>query len=603
MFLWFVAWLCYFPLSIRSIQRPQCISSPPELELSQKMDSYGNIIHSGTLRFVAKRFTTQQHGYPTSFTTRVYNGILPGPTIRLQRGHMYHLQFYNDLHPNHVKDSGVLNSFHWPNTTNLHTHGLHVSPESPSDDVFLSIHPMHSYQYQYYIPCNHNGGTNYYHPHSHGSVALQIGGGAVGALIIEDDDGVMEGLPDWLLSMNELILVIQFMDFELLPTWTNLNFDSLTQVDSSERFYLINGQYLPSICLPLHQWTRLRILYSDVKFDTEIILADAGVCTIYLLAKDGVYTSTARLISTNTLYFTQSSRIDIAIQCTRVGTFELLADTVSIATILVHPTGHSAASINFDTFQPIRPKYLRSLMEYRMDEVDNIWNVVFHRDDLTINNELFGGPNRIQMNTGVNQINEWRLYNRQGHILKHSLHVHVNHFQLMSGSIMSGSDPNMTVVGDWIDTVGDWMNTGGETAIFRFWSDTFGTRVVLHCHMVNHEDLGMMGVYAIGKGCAALDVPCINANADGDCDAQTVMVRSVGLGTAGDIKGATGSGKRAHMELWMVCVGLVLFIIVFSFVLKWERVQHHKNGRIYMNSNDAKNCDNYGTMELDAFDR
>ena len=146
----------------------KCLESPPELELSPEIDSNGNIVYHGTLIYDAKRFNNKDTGYPTSFTTRVHNGNFPSPTIRMIQDAIYNITLINKLGVNDPNDPAIMNEFHSPNTTNIHTHGLHVGGDEPSDDVFVSVKPGKSYQYSYYIPCNHHGGTNWYHPHHHG---------------------------------------------------------------------------------------------------------------------------------------------------------------------------------------------------------------------------------------------------------------------------------------------------------------------------------------------------------------------------------------------------------------------------------------------------
>lgn len=69
----------------------------------------------------------------------------------------------------------------------------------------------------YTIPCDHAGGTFWYHPHHHGSTALQMGGGAMGALIIEDRQDI-HGIPDQYFDMPELVLTIQ-VGWVVLRMW------------------------------------------------------------------------------------------------------------------------------------------------------------------------------------------------------------------------------------------------------------------------------------------------------------------------------------------------------------------------------------------------
>src|SRR5207302_507082 len=73
---------------------------------------------------------------------------------------------------------------HCFNGTNLHAHGLWVSPTGNSDNVLISINPQVSFDYQYDIPPDHPSGTFWYHSHRHGSTALQVSSGMAGALIV-----------------------------------------------------------------------------------------------------------------------------------------------------------------------------------------------------------------------------------------------------------------------------------------------------------------------------------------------------------------------------------------------------------------------------------
>ncbi|MGE8399063.1 MAG: multicopper oxidase family protein [Burkholderiales bacterium] len=104
------------------------------------------------------------------------------------------------------------------NSTNLHSHGLWVSPAGNSDNVLLSINPQISFQYEYNIPADHPAGTFWYHPHRHGSTALQVASGMAGALIIHGSrlpSGQANGDIDTLLksadgqAFTERLLVLQ----------------------------------------------------------------------------------------------------------------------------------------------------------------------------------------------------------------------------------------------------------------------------------------------------------------------------------------------------------------------------------------------------------
>ncbi len=90
-------------------------------------------------------------------------------------------------------------------STNLHTHGLHVSPGGGHDNAFLEVAPSkgdtpNEMFLDYELPGNHPAGTFWYHVHQHGSVAYQLANGMAGALIVPGDtradSGDLESIPE-----------------------------------------------------------------------------------------------------------------------------------------------------------------------------------------------------------------------------------------------------------------------------------------------------------------------------------------------------------------------------------------------------------------------
>lgn len=71
------------------------------------------------------------------------------------------------------------------NRTNLHSHGLWVNPSGNGDNVLLTINPNVDFEYEYNVPLDHPAGTFWYHPHRHGSTALQVASGMAGVLIVK----------------------------------------------------------------------------------------------------------------------------------------------------------------------------------------------------------------------------------------------------------------------------------------------------------------------------------------------------------------------------------------------------------------------------------
>ncbi|WP_416771364.1 multicopper oxidase family protein [Pseudomonas sp. RHF3.3-3] len=111
------------------------------------------------------------------------------PTIDVTPGDTVRISLDNQLKPDPSCTQPPENPDkpHCFNGTNLHSHGLWVSPAGNSDNVLLSINPGVKFQYEYNIPADHPAGTFWYHPHRHGSTALQVASGMAGALIIHGD--------------------------------------------------------------------------------------------------------------------------------------------------------------------------------------------------------------------------------------------------------------------------------------------------------------------------------------------------------------------------------------------------------------------------------
>ena len=111
------------------------------------------------------------------------------PTIEVTPGDTVRITLNNQLpaDPSCPVPDGNPNIPHCFNSTNLHAHGLSVSPTGNSDNVLLSINPGVSFQYEYNLPPDHPAGTFWYHSHLHGSTALQVSSGMAGALIVRGD--------------------------------------------------------------------------------------------------------------------------------------------------------------------------------------------------------------------------------------------------------------------------------------------------------------------------------------------------------------------------------------------------------------------------------
>lgn len=165
--------------------------------------------YSGVME-VGETTLTMNNG--ETFTTRAYRQegtdySVPGPTINVVPGNKYILSLHNTL-PFEVLNTSH-NVFKDPNAVNIHTHGLHISGESPGDDVTRVFEGGKGGDFVWDIPADHIGGTYWYHAHHHGATYLQVAGGMLGMLIVDDSN---DGLPANVAGMEERQLLFAKID-------------------------------------------------------------------------------------------------------------------------------------------------------------------------------------------------------------------------------------------------------------------------------------------------------------------------------------------------------------------------------------------------------
>ena len=320
------------------------------------------------------------------------------------------------------------------------------------------------------------------HPHNHGSTALQVLGGAAGALIIEQESDAMyeamENMPSWLYEMSELIIMVQYFD---LPSYTTMmengydeDIDYLSWYDSSDEscvgddadgtFYTLNGEYEPTICLTSDEWTRLRIVnthYNEaitMYFDTTIsntngVSSDMNTnyCELWLIARDGILLDNGPR-DVRHIWLAEGQRADVAVSCHIVSSefsFKLYDATgnYSYGFIEVSEASYEVESVELSSFEPIRPSYLEDLMDYtgsfqsytQDSETNDYFTIMTGRYD--INNEAFAGEGSFLTSLEYGSVNEWNIGSAPNTIAQiHPFHLHMYSFQVISGGFNDSSE-------------------------------------------------------------------------------------------------------------------------------------------------------------------
>lgn len=456
------------------------LANPPEI---QSVD--------GQLRAKMKMAFTSKDLPSGPASLRIFNDSLPGPTLRITPGDTLEINFSNDMPENTDKPNplspNIPNSF---NTTNVHYHGFHVSPKGNSDNVYLNIEPGQKFNYIVKVPDDHPAGNYWYHPHRHGSVAAQVASGAAGMAIIK---GALDDVPE-VKACVERVMVIQAP----IPGIDGIlkSEEPIWPLDA-ERDFLINGQYKPCIYIREGEVQHWRVLHAG---DAQFFPLRLDGLSLYEIGFDGNPLPNAAQIEEAKL--APGNRINLLVKGEKAGAYVLRRPAfnqgkqplpeVDIADVIVLPADSPKVSEDVPFGKEIPQGELPKnhiLTDIEASEVTGYRKMVlgfsevkgfFHDTEFTINGQPFD-PRRDDVTAKLGSVEEWTLVNTTP--FPHPIHIHVNPFQVVS--INGVADERRP----WQDTV---AVPAGGTVVFRTRFTDFDGRYVMHCHILPHEDTGMM---------------------------------------------------------------------------------------------------------------
>jgi FtsP/CotA-like multicopper oxidase with cupredoxin domain len=510
-----------------------------------------------------------------ALTLRSYNGQLVGPTLRLNPGDTLDMLLANQLPietPKQIADQfqqeasnahidTVPHSF---NTTNLHTHGLHVSPSGNSDNVLLAIKPQTKQPYAIHLPANHTRGSYWYHAHAHGSTAIQVGSSMAGALIVDDDPAK---IPASLRAANERekIFVFQSILYD-----THGKIDDITAFfpdnpgtipdckagktnctwQNSKRRTTINGLIVPRITMRPGEVQRWRFIDATFRETLNLQLQSHALNEI---ATDGIYMGYIDSWNpSQSIVLQPGYRSDVLVQASKTpGTYKLI-DAPTSATASLRGVAENenllaeiiVAGEPMNMAMPTNAE-MASLAPFPgvnlAATADGVQEAIFklgadlaasdQRNYFQINYAAYN-PGRIRY-VQLNATEMWALNtvgdpftNNSNAIppLPHVFHIHVNPFQVAR----TAPDGQQETV--WKDTL--LVPGGTQVNIFTRYLDFTGA-FVMHCHILDHEDLGMMEVVEVVPKLPAVSHPKAPASTAGGA-----------TGKKGATASASGSGHH-----------------------------------------------------------
>ncbi|MEY4226032.1 MAG: hypothetical protein RL190_789 [Actinomycetota bacterium] len=436
--------------------------------------------------------------------SQVYNGQFPGPTLVVSPGDTLRVHLRNRLNPDYLPYGASSENpppifpgqpyagFTQPlgNPTNLHVHGMHVSPKSPSDNVLLNIKPGEDYRYRYEIPADHPSGLFWYHPHRHEYTDQQVGAGQAGMIIVRGGLDDLPGVGD----LRERLLVFQNIEVKDGAATSS-------QYQTPEhRLITINGQVQPRIDLRPGETQRWRI--ANASSERFLSLEPMGGVELRRLAIDGNTLDRPQRITR--IWLSPGQRVEVLVRAgAEAGSFALVQQRfnqrptpygkqprVTVATIRI--AGAAQAPRPFP--RVLRETPQRDLMAPGT-EVVRTRRVVFTQapPKFFINNKRFmdhgGHATGAVFDVRVGTVEEWVLENTSPEW--HNFHIHVNDFQVVArnGEPVRGQP-------QWFDSI---AIRPGHSVTVRLPFDDFDGTWVFHCHVLVHEDHGMMALVQATK--------------------------------------------------------------------------------------------------------
>jgi blue copper oxidase len=440
-------------------------------------------------------------GNPTP--TYGINGAFLSPTIVVNKGDIVTLNVVNTLN--------VATTMHW--------HGLHVAPENDGGP-HQSIAAGSTWSPSFEIL--NNAGTYWYHPHGEGKTELHVGKGLSGLFIVHDPTELSLGLPQTY-GVDDIPLIVQTKAFDVLH--------QIAIADHMDTAVFVNGTLHATTDLPA-QVVRLRLLNGSSM--RSFYFGFSNNMTFYQIATDGGLVAAPNAVTR--LLVAPGERSEVLVNLS--GMNGQSVDLMSYASEMpVGVFGSPAVGVSPDTMEMYDENFLNGadfqLVEFNIvaQNASPVTSIPaslvaytpFDVADLDVNRTLVfdtitlvpgsvpnlaEGPfginattfnmDSINITIPLNSTEVWTLKNNT-HIA-HPFHIHDVQFNVIE---KSGTPPPITEQG-WKDVV---LVMPHDSVKFITQFTTFTDEMVpymYHCHLLHHEDDGMMGSFLVVDPFASL---------------------------------------------------------------------------------------------------
>ena len=404
-------------------------------------------------------------GKPT--TAWAYNGTVPGPTIELREGDTVTIHFHNKL----------------AQTTTVHWHGLHI-PAGADGSPLNPVMPGGNQDYTFKVPLG-SAGTYWYHPHPDMTTTAQVAKGLYGALT------VLPARPaeDPLAGIRDRLLILADNRFQPdgsvdLPDHMSPAGHIDAENGREGNVLLINGQTMPTIEIRPGELQRWRII-------------NAAAARIYRLAipgqkllhvgSDGGLFATPREV--DDLMIANSERVEVLVRGGAPGSRAVLQtlpydryDPHTRPADWNQPRDLLELRTSTDAPQPAMtvPTTLRVVQAVDTKQVAARRALVFSQG--MINGKKMD-MRRVDVSARLGTTEIWQIENVVA--MDHPFHLHGFRFQVLDRDGVP--EPFVS----WKDSVNVPKHSRVRIAV-RF--EDFAGKWMFHCHILDHEDMGMMGI-------------------------------------------------------------------------------------------------------------
>ena len=526
---------------------------------------------------------------------------LQNPTLHVKPGDHLQITVTNNLPPG----SGAM-GVSAPNcgassmnssSMNIHYHGTNTSPTCHQDEVIKTIiNAGDTFRYNVAFPANEPPGLYWYHPHIHGIAEHAVQGGAAGAIVVEGIENVqpaVSGLPQRILMLRDQNVPGNPAPMGSVPSWdVTLNYVPITSPPDPN-----SNNFLPAILQMQagdREFFRVSNSSSDTILDLQYVF-DGRPQSMQVVEIDGVTvnsqdgTQPGHPIPVKHFVLAPAARVEFIVSAPPRTV--KLAQLITLA-INTGPLGDNDPQRPLATIQLIDDPPVSgadgALPEFKSVDTAHQRFAGLASAPIAAHRTVYFDENCTPLSTGCTPtkffmavvgkpehlfdpdlppdivstqgtVEQWVIENRAGE--NHEFHFHQVHFLVQSQNNfeINGSLQSPAVTGQYLDMiqVPYWDGNPDHpypsvTVLIDFRGPDIGD-FVFHCHILGHEDLGMMNIIRVKRpgGSSATSQGSGNGAQDaktGAASAAAVEVSPDALEIADRVVTPAGGGVEMHPE-------------------------------------------------------